>query len=66
MARRIMEVSVVGTIGTDSKGFEVTTGLQVFALCDDGTLWNRFEGITEGDADWHRIPPVPQTPIVDH
>lgn len=58
--RRICEIAAVPTIGTGKNGFEITTGIQVFALCDDGTLWNRCEGITEPGATWSLLPSVPQ------
>ncbi|WP_122564376.1 hypothetical protein [Pseudomonas viridiflava] len=32
--------------------------IQLFALCDDGTLWSRL--VNQGDTGWERIESIPQ------
>lgn len=54
MTRKIIQISA-------TKGaYEDYDEDNVFALCDDGTLWCLWRSSEENEGKWYALPPIPQ------
>ncbi len=61
MSRKIVQIEINSTKNfTDTDGNDVLEYLSVFALCDDGTVWE--SEITGSDCVYQAWKPLPQIP----
>jgi hypothetical protein len=58
MTRKIIQIQVAATIDRYDVQYD-----DVYALCDDGSVWRILSNTKEGchfwDTGWHMLPPIP-------
>lgn len=61
MARKPIQIAVAPFTLPGMEGFPAVPGAEVFALCDDGSIWS----ITGADGKWIPLPQISQRPTFD-
>lgn len=57
MNRKIVQITAVPWTDCSESGNSYTSHIELFALCNDGTVWFRNAG---GGGPWVQIQPIPK------
>lgn len=60
MPRKPIQIAAVPVTHLDNPDASPTTRTEVFALCDDGSIWS----LSDNESRWTCLPPMPQQPTM--